>query len=431
MYVCPEIEVPASVLRHKTTNWLSYVRKDRNRHKKKDNVMAHASIVNSTRIETLNRNNYDTWSIQVEALLIKADLWEYVSGRKAKPEMREGDQQAQQQAALDNWIAQDRKAKSDLILSISPSELMQIRGCETSREIWTKLECTYASKGPARKANLLKQLILQKLPDNGDLREHLSRFFDIVDKLNVMNIEINGDLLTIMLLYSLPDGFENFRCAIETRDQLPDAESLKVKILEENDARIRRSSQIESNAMYAKYNSKTKPSNKGKTEASDAKATRKKITYKCNYCQKKGHKESECFTKKKDKENKSSRDQNVNHVDESFFTNSTKTEYERRTWCIDSGCTIHLCKDKDSFLKYEGANSEIRLADKSTTEVLANGTVGMVIQCGEDSKRINLRNACMFPSSGQTLCPWRKLWTKITRFSSRKIMRSSQIYKET
>ena len=89
--------------------------------------MAHASIVNSTRIEMLNRNNYDTWNIQVEALLIKADLWEYVSGKKAKPAVQPGDQQAAQQAALDEWTAQDRKAKSYLILSISPSELMRMR----------------------------------------------------------------------------------------------------------------------------------------------------------------------------------------------------------------------------------------------------------------------------------------------------------------
>ncbi|KMQ88628.1 retrovirus-related pol polyprotein from transposon tnt 1-94 [Lasius niger] len=359
--------------------------------------MAYASIVNSTRIEMLNRNNYDTWSIQVEALLIKSDLWEYASGRKVKPEVRQGDQQAAQQAALDAWIAQDRKAKSDLILAISPSELTQVRGCETSREIWTKLENIYASKGPARKANLLKQLILQKLPDNGDVREHLSHFFDIVDKLSAMNIEINGDLLTIMLLYSLPDSFENFRCAIETRDTLPDAESLKVKILEENDARVRKSSQLEPNAMYVRSNSKGKPPNKGKTETSDTKANKKKVTYKCNYCQKKGHKESECFTKKKDKENKSSKDQNANHVDESFFINSPKAEAGRRIWCIDSGCTTHLCKDKDSFSRYEDADSEIRLADATTTDVHAKGTVEVSIQCGEDNKRINLENTLYVP----------------------------------
>lgn len=284
------------------------------------NVFAHTtkkkeSIVNSTRIEMLGWNNYDTWSIQVEALLIKSDLWDYVSGKKPKLEIQQDAQRAEQQLILDEWIAQDRKAKSDLILSISLSELKQIRGCETSHDIWKKLGGIYGSKGPARKASLLKQLILQKLNDNGDVRDHLSQFFDIVDKLSAMNIEINGDLLTTMLLYSFSDSFENFRCAIEIRDTLPDAESLKVKIIEENNARIRRSNHDESNAMYAKNNLKEKSSNNNKAETNNVKTNKKKVVYKCNYCQKKEHKESECFAKKKDRENKSSKDQNANHVD--------------------------------------------------------------------------------------------------------------------
>jgi hypothetical protein len=72
---------------------------------------------------------------------------------------------------------------------------------------------------------------------DGDVREHVAKFMDTVDKLQGMNIEINGDLLSTMLLYSLPRSFENFRCAIESRDSLPNVENLKVKIVEENDAR--------------------------------------------------------------------------------------------------------------------------------------------------------------------------------------------------
>lgn len=94
---------------------------------------------------------------------------------------------------------------------------------------------------------------------------------------------------------------------------------------------------------------------------------------------------------------KSSEDQNANHVDESFFVNSPKTETERRTWCIDSGCTTHLCKDKNSFSKYEDTDSEIRLVDATTTEVRAKSTVEVNIQCGKDNKRINLENALHVP----------------------------------
>jgi hypothetical protein len=95
----------------------------------------------------------------------------------------------------------------------------------------------YQSKGPARKATLLKQLTLQRMEESGDVREHIDMFFDAVDKLQEMEVEINRDLLAIMLLYSLPDSFENFRCAIESRDHLPTPDVLRVKIIEESNAR--------------------------------------------------------------------------------------------------------------------------------------------------------------------------------------------------
>ncbi|VEN37621.1 unnamed protein product [Callosobruchus maculatus] len=65
---------------------------------------------------------------------------------------------------------------------------------------------------------------------------HLNAFLDAVDKLNEMGIEINADLLAIMLLYSLPASFESFRCAIESRDELPTPEILRIKIIEEYNA---------------------------------------------------------------------------------------------------------------------------------------------------------------------------------------------------
>lgn len=81
-------------------------------------------------------------------------------------------------------------------------------------------------KGPRGK--LLKQLMLQRLQEEGDVRVHMAQFFDAVDKLTAMEVEINGDLLSIMLLYSLPTSYDNFRVAIESRDELPPPDALKV-----------------------------------------------------------------------------------------------------------------------------------------------------------------------------------------------------------
>lgn len=155
----------------------------------------------------------------MRALLVKNDAWGYVSGEIVKPEPVENN--AASIAAAREWTIKNEKAKSDLILSIDANQLKQIKNCVTSRELWIKLENTYQSKEPARKATLLKNLTLQKMNEAGNVREHLYEFFDNVDKLSDMDVNINPDQLAIMMLYSLPTSYENFRCVIESRDQLP------------------------------------------------------------------------------------------------------------------------------------------------------------------------------------------------------------------
>ncbi|KAK2577097.1 hypothetical protein KPH14_006264, partial [Odynerus spinipes] len=68
--------------------------------------MASSSAV---RIELLNKDNYDTWKIQMEALLVKNDAWAYVSGKTTKPTLIAGD--ASSEAAIKKWESEDRKAK--------------------------------------------------------------------------------------------------------------------------------------------------------------------------------------------------------------------------------------------------------------------------------------------------------------------------------
>ena len=131
----------------------------------------------------------------METLLIKNDAWSYVNGDTVKPEPGENNAN---QKAVESWIKNDNKVKSDIILSISPSELKQVKGCLASRKVWLKLEGIYHPKGPTRKAKLFNQLTLQRMKDGGDVREHVSKCFDAVEKLNEMEFTINPDSLEII-----------------------------------------------------------------------------------------------------------------------------------------------------------------------------------------------------------------------------------------
>lgn len=206
------------------------------------------------------------------------------------------------QTALNNWTIQDRKAKSDLVLSISPTELKHIRNCNTSKEVWDRLKSVYASQGLMRKAALLEQLLLKKMREDEDVRDYLSRYMDTVDKLHNMDIEINGDLLSIMLLHSLPNSFDNFCCAIKFRDNLPDIDALSIKIIEEGDSKVHKNTETDTNAMFSKQQPRA-PKDGATGRQHGGKSSSSEAEYKCRYCKKTGHKAADCFRKKREAQN--------------------------------------------------------------------------------------------------------------------------------
>lgn len=278
------------------------------------------------KFETLTKDNYDTWKIQMRAILIKNDEWGYVSGAIAKPtvdpDKRSSDKAEDKTLVKEEltWIEKDLKAQSDIILVMSPSEIKQVKGCQSAKAIWTKLEEIYQSKGPMRKASLLNQLFALKMEDNGDAREHARNFVDLVDNLAEMEVDINQDLLSVMLLRSLPEKYENFKCAVASRDELPSPEALRIKMAEECDAR-KESDHVTQKALaagkFAKPNWK-----KGHSTKTDKDGTEKNrdAKMKCYNCGNIGHRAKNCKKTKKSSEQSASNAGNVSlYVSHSYL----------------------------------------------------------------------------------------------------------------
>ena len=68
------------------------------------------------------------------------------------------------------------------------------------------------------------------MEEGADTREYIREFFDVIDKLSDMDVDVNNDLLSVILLRSLLESYENFRCAMCSRDDLPPPETLRSKI---------------------------------------------------------------------------------------------------------------------------------------------------------------------------------------------------------
>ncbi|KRY26977.1 Retrovirus-related Pol polyprotein from transposon TNT 1-94, partial [Trichinella spiralis] len=103
---------------------------------------------------------------------------------------------------------------------------------------------------------------------------------------------VANNLLSILLLYAIPDSYESFRVAIESRDELPKPEVLKIKLLEECEARKNREPK-HNDAMFARGKCQLKNSQRA-IENSHRKDNEKSFKYKCYRCGKVGHMVRHC-----------------------------------------------------------------------------------------------------------------------------------------
>lgn len=112
-----------------------------------------------------------------------------------------------------------------------------------------------------------------------------------------------------MFLYSLPPSFENFRCAIESRDDLPSPDILRIKIVEESDARKNDARNAVQNTMIAKRSNMNKERGR-KTKSGN----KEEFKFHCHRCKEKGHKAVDC----KNKRREDSR-QSANNIEETIL----------------------------------------------------------------------------------------------------------------
>jgi hypothetical protein len=271
------------------------------------------------------------------------------------------------------WESNDTKARSDLILTICPSELKQIKNCPTSKDIWNKLHSVYQSQGPARKAMLLKTLIWLKMKNGEDMRDHIRNFFDIVDKLEEMELCIINDLLAILLLYSIPDEYEPFRIARETQKKLPQLEALKIKLLEEYEALKRNSKENVSDAMFINKNpgrsNQPKKSENSKIE---------RLKFVCHTCGKIGHMAKDCRSKLfKPKNPKTKPTESIRKAE---VVMKLHVEHDKR-WCLDSGASSHMCSEKAKFQEMKNSKVQtLNLANSCSTKIVGSGTVKLSVE---------------------------------------------------
>lgn len=127
---------------------------------------------------------------------------------------------------MDKKRLEARKTLALINLSISHSQLNYVKKAETAKSAWDCLKGIFESKGPVRKAILYKQLLRMKKDTSTTITQHVNEFTSKAGQLEEAGIDIPDELLSIMLLNSLPEEYESFSIAMESRDDIPTLEVL-------------------------------------------------------------------------------------------------------------------------------------------------------------------------------------------------------------
>lgn len=181
---------------------------------------------------------------------------------------------------------------------------------------------------------------------------------------------------------------------MKSHDKLLDIDKLIGKIIEESYARGHKAD--DNGAMFAKQRQNNSYAHGHSNEKSQPNQG-KKIT--CNYCGKVGHKASKCFKRKNKEKDKAGAVEDIFFASDIFSCDDSS--YNATTvgeWCIDSGCTTHLCKDKSLFVESREMKSGVKLASNTTAEVTAKGNVRIVASDGKRDKSFLFENTLFVPS---------------------------------
>ena len=169
-------------------------------------------------IEKFDSNqNFGLWQVKKKAIMVQHGVQKTLDGVDEMP----------QGMIMTKWEEIDSKALSTIQLCLSNKVLMQVVKESTTKGICEKLESLYMAKSVTNRLLLKSRLYDFRIEEGGSLKANLDGFSNIVMDLHNIDVVVDDEDLTIVLLYSLPSSYKNFRKTSLYGNDVPSSDDVK------------------------------------------------------------------------------------------------------------------------------------------------------------------------------------------------------------
>ncbi|KAF7346238.1 Integrase catalytic domain-containing protein [Mycena sanguinolenta] len=333
-------------------------------------------------------SNYTSWKLNIEAVAKTHRLWRSIQGRQVEPEYVDAEAPtAAEISAHDDWEDLRDQAAGMLWLCIEPDQQEHIKNVRNSPvRMWDTLENLHQAKTAApRFASLINLLNVVRADD-----EPLMKFLARVTKLGGEWRELLPPTLSLNQLA------EELQCVTAVRGISDSHETVATNILQNNvdkltiDA-VRTAFYTEDNrpvisgsspaAMRASYTpSLASPSSSSSRSADEH----------CDFCNRDGHTEANCFSKqsaaKKAKERTAAKLRTKKEETAKVASRLTSSPCAMLDWIVDTGASRHMTSFRQLFATYKPCTVPVRLADDSVVYAEGVGSVNFRLQNGQEVK---------------------------------------------
>ncbi|XPS72906.1 hypothetical protein M3J07_005050 [Ascochyta lentis] len=352
--------------------------------------------------------NYSIWAIRMQAIIVEKGYLAYILNNPA--------------TIVDNIENLDEnayKATAIIKLALEDGPLLQTQFINNPYTLWNTLKNLYEAKGFSSEFLLSKELISTTLNScKGNLEDYINTFKRIVNSLESRNINLPTKFIVALLLNNLNKDYEYIVAVITQSIRTANSEINIEEIISQLLDEYRRLKSIKGNSSFNRNNSSSNSNNdvemsmqtRGSNNSNSKKGDKKNIPF-CNYCNRRGHKESNCYNKNPSQKPSNStnstttnQDNNSNNKEETALISSASKSISNNTidFILDSGATIHTCYIKELFSNLKPTSTSIKWGNTNSS-IKAQGIGDVKLEFSSTKQLVRLTNVLYVPELGVNL----------------------------